>query len=203
MELTITEAAANTVTELESKLADASARAAALHTERRRLSFDANTGDDAARKRLDKLNAQSATADLEIENVRSAIEEARRRLADAQRSESAALLAENAAAATKLAGSIAERGRRADAAFANALAELEGLKADIDGLHKLGVTHPRGEQFKVLGGLALMTAVFSLPLKVDRSALAPRERHSFGELCAGWRTGVVNWAAPFLAKEEA
>jgi hypothetical protein len=78
-----------------------------------------------------------------------------------------------------------------------------GLKADVDALHKLGVTHPRGEQFKVLGGLALMTAVFSLPLKVDRSALAPRERHSFGELGATWRDQIVRWASPFLDKEAA
>jgi hypothetical protein len=201
--MTEVENATNIVAELETKLAGATARAADLQTERRRLSFDANTGDDSARKRLDKLNSQSATADLEIENVRSAIEEARRRLADAERDEQGRQLAENAAAATKLADSIADHGRRADEAFANALVELEGLKSDIDALHQLGVTHPRGEQFKVLGGLALMTAVFKLPLKVDRSALAPRERHSFGELCAGWRTGVVNWAAPYLANEAA
>jgi hypothetical protein len=60
-----------------------------------------------------------------------------------------------------------------------------------------------GEQFKVLGGLALMTAVLTLPLKVDRSALAPRERHTFAERGATWRTQIVRWAAPFLDKEAA
>jgi hypothetical protein len=54
-----------------------------------------------------------------------------------------------------------------------------------------------------LGGLALMTAVLTLPLKVDRSALAPRERHTFAELGATWRTQIVRWAAPFLDKEAA
>jgi hypothetical protein len=79
----LTEAAANTVAELETKLAGATARAADLQTERRKLSFDANTGDDVACRRLNKLNAQSATIDLEIENIRSAIDEGRRRLFEA------------------------------------------------------------------------------------------------------------------------
>jgi DNA repair exonuclease SbcCD ATPase subunit len=203
MGLTSTEQARATVAQLEEKLADASARAVELQTERRKLSFDANTGDDSARKRLDKLNAQSATIDLEIENMRSAIEEARRRLADAQRAEGVALLAKNAAEATKLADAIAEHGQRADAAFATAAAELEALKTKIDELHRLGVTYPRAEQFAVLGGLALMTAVTTLPLKVDRSHLAPRERQTFTELSATWRTQVMRWAQPFLAKEAA
>jgi hypothetical protein len=85
MELTQKEKSAATLAHLETKLAHATARATELQTERRKLSFDANTGDDAARKRLDKLNATSAVSGLEIENIKSAIDEARRRLAEAER----------------------------------------------------------------------------------------------------------------------
>ena len=67
----------NTLAQLERKLAEATARATDLQTERRSVAFKANTGNADARKALDKLNGQSATADLEIENVKSAIEEAR------------------------------------------------------------------------------------------------------------------------------
>ena len=59
----------------------------------------------------------------------------------------------------------------------------------------------RGEQIKVLGGLALATALMGLPLKAERDHLAPRERCSFSELCTGWAQGVTNWAAPFLGEK--
>ena len=39
------------------------------------------TGDKVARERLDKLNAQSAVVDLEVDNAKAAVEEGKRRLA--------------------------------------------------------------------------------------------------------------------------
>ena len=68
-----TEAARQIVAELENKLAAAEARAVELQTERRRLSFAANTGDGAAEKRLKALNTEAAHINLDIENVRSAM----------------------------------------------------------------------------------------------------------------------------------
>jgi hypothetical protein len=192
------------VADLESKFAAAEARAVELQTERRRLSFAANTGDGAAEKRLKALNTEAAHINLDIENIRSAIEEATRRLAAAERDEAMAAAKENALAARKLADSIAARGKRIDAAFDAARAELEGLKSDTDELHKLGFTHPRGEQISVLGGLALATALMGLPIKAQRDHLAPRERRSFSELCTAWAQGVTNRDAPFLGdKSEA
>ena len=89
------------VAELENKLAAAEARAVELQTERRRLSFAANTGDGAAEKRLKALNTEAAHINLDIENVRSAIDEAKRRLAAAERDEAMAAARENAEAALK------------------------------------------------------------------------------------------------------
>jgi hypothetical protein len=190
------------VADLEGKAAAAEARAVELQTERRRLSFDANTGDETARKALDKLNKEAATAGLEVENIRSAIEEAKRRLSAAERDEAMAAARENAGRAAEIADRIAERGPRIDEAFVKARAELEGLKSDVDELHKLGITHPRGEQLEVLCGLALSTHLMLLPIKAQRDHLAPRERRSFSELFTGWAQGARNRASSFLGENE-
>jgi hypothetical protein len=76
--------AQQTLAQLKAKLAGATSRGIALATERRQLSYAAFTGDEAARDRLDKLNAQSAVVDIEAENAKSAVEEGKRRLAVAE-----------------------------------------------------------------------------------------------------------------------
>ena len=196
-----TDAARQIVAELENKLAAAEARAAELQTERRRLSFDANTGDETARKALDKLNKEAATAGLEIENIRSAIEEAKRRLQAAERDEAMAAARENANEAVKLAAELAQLGHGIDADFASGCEKLERSKSIMDRLHQLGVTHPRGEQVKVLSGLALATHLMLLPIRAERDHLAPRERHTFEELYSGWARGVTNQVAPLLGEQ--
>jgi hypothetical protein len=188
---------------LEAKLVAVTAQATGLQTLRRKLSFDANTGDAKARKALDDANAAFATAALEIENTSAAVEEAKRRLSEAGRAEEMERQRENGAAAVVIADRIAERGRKLDATFAIAREELEGFKADLDALHLLGLANPRAEQFRVLGGLALTTALMGLPIKAERDHLAPRERHSFTEICTGWREQIVRWADGLVGKEAA
>ena len=77
-----TEQARETVEGLELKLSEVSAKAIDLQTQRQSLSFDAATGDEDAQKKLDKANATTVTTNLEIENLHSAIVEAKRRLAE-------------------------------------------------------------------------------------------------------------------------
>jgi hypothetical protein len=81
--MSVQQAQAN-LSHLKFKLALADASAIALQTERQRLSFDAATGDAAAREALDRANAATVTGDLEIQNLRSAVEEGKRRLAVAE-----------------------------------------------------------------------------------------------------------------------
>jgi hypothetical protein len=76
--------AQQTVAQLKAKLAEATSRSIALATERRKLSFDALSGDEVARERLADLNKQSAAGELDVENARSAVEEGKRRLAVAE-----------------------------------------------------------------------------------------------------------------------
>jgi DNA anti-recombination protein RmuC len=198
-----TEAARATLAQLNEKLAEFDRRAIELENEATGISLAAMTGDAASRKRLDALNRERSAHELESRNIKSAIRAQEALVAAAEREEAMAAARQNAARAAEVADRIAARGKRIDEAFEAARAELEGLKSDVDELHKLGVTHPRGEQLKVFGGLALASALMGLPIKAERDHLAPRERHSFSELCTGWARGVTNWAAPFLDREAA
>jgi hypothetical protein len=196
------EEAQQIVSTLEGRLVEVTNAATQLQ-EARRIAFDANTGDEKARKALDKANAASASAALEIENVRSAIEEARRRLGEAEHAEQMAGLAEKADEVKKLAAEFEQLGPEVDADFVSVRGKLERAMWIVDRFHVLGVTHPRGEQIKVLGGLALATALMGLPLKAEREHLAPRERKTFTELFGGWASGAVNLALSWLNKEAA
>lgn len=196
-----TETARATLAHLEQKLTDASARAIELQTERQRISFDANTGDEAARQRLDKANTASTTVALELENISSAIREAKRRLAEAERAEEVAQLSANAEAAVEIADRLAERGRKIDAALAIVAEQATGYMADISELNRLGCSHPRAEQFSVLGEMVVSAALMDSPLKLRH--LAPKDRRTLAELSNGWRDTVVRWASQFLSKEAA
>jgi hypothetical protein len=197
------EKARQTQADLEQKLAAAEGRVVEMSTERRRLAFDANTGDADAKRALDKLNKESAVAGLEIENVRSALDEAKRRRAEAERTELMAHDRENAARWLEIAERRVERGKRIHAALDSVRKDIEADKADVDELHVLGCQAPTSQQFLVYGGLALSTFLTMLPLKAERHHLAPRERRSFQQLAIEQSAAVARLAAPFLDKAEA
>lgn len=191
--------ARRTLADLEGKLVEATSRATALQTERRRIAFAANTGDGKARKELDKLNAATATADLEIENIKAAIDEAKRRAAEVERMDEIERLAGSAERAIVIGASFAARQRRIDAALAIVAEESRGSIAEINELHLLGLPSPRGEQYKVLGESAISSALMGTPIKLRH--LPPRERRTFTEIGDGWRLQIETWAAGFLDKE--
>jgi hypothetical protein len=192
------------ISALENQLAAASATEVELANEARRISYSAlSDGDEGAKKALAKIDADVGKLRQTQQHLRDALEEARRRLGESERAAERERMCETAAAAMQFADDIAARGKRLDAAFAIAREELEGFKADLDGLHRLGLNHPRGELFRVNGGRALATSLMGLPLKTERDHLAPRERISWSSLADGWAAGVRNWAAPFLEKANA
>jgi hypothetical protein len=74
------------VASLERQLAEVTTRAAATATIRRRLSFSAHgCGDEKARAELSDANAASASLAIDAENLRSAIEDAKRHVVEAER----------------------------------------------------------------------------------------------------------------------
>jgi hypothetical protein len=193
---------------LEAKLAEVTARAADLQTERRKLSFAANTGDRKARAALDDANAASATADLEIENCKSAIEESRHRVLSAEREAQLERQAVDAAQAQEIGVRVAERGRRMDAAAAALFGDLAGLFDDLTELHSLGCTHPNHFQLQSLGTRALKTSLMGVPplMRREFEHIAPRERRTWGETTSEFAGAVSRWAGAVsnraLAKSE-
>jgi hypothetical protein len=193
--------ARKTVEDLEAKLAAASAREIELATEGRRLAFDAETGDAAAKKALAKFDEEAFVIERGRKNLQHALEEARRRLAAVVYAEERALLAGNAERALELAENIAARGLRLDEALAVVAAESKAYAADIAALNQLGCGSPRVEQFTSLGERAVSFALMASPLKIRH--LGFNERHTFGELSGTWRDSVARWASAFLDKSEA
>jgi hypothetical protein len=84
--MTPIEKAKAVVTRLEKELAAVTNKATAAATERRRLSYSAHgCGDEKARAELSSANAASAALALDAENLRSAIEDAKRHVVEAER----------------------------------------------------------------------------------------------------------------------
>jgi chromosome segregation ATPase len=186
--------------DLEAKLAEAIQRLGDLQTKRRELSFDANTGDAKARKALDAANASTSTIGLEIENIRSAIEEASRRLREAESVEAMANQRNVATQAQALGAGLLERARKIDEALATVASEANGFTADIAAINRLGLSNPRAEQFTSLGERALATALKDSPLRFR--ALGHGERRNFSETAAGWAQSINQWASALLNKSE-
>jgi DNA repair exonuclease SbcCD ATPase subunit len=196
-----TDQANQVLADLETKLSEAIQRLGDLQTKRRELSFAANTGDAKARKALEAANASTATIGHEIENIRSAIEEATRRLREAENVEATAHQKNVAAQAQALGASMVERARKIDEALATVASEASGFMADISALNRLGTSNPRAEQWKSLGERALATALLQTPLQVR--PLGHGEKRNFSETALGWATSIDDWASALLDKSEA
>jgi hypothetical protein len=201
---------------LEAKLAAASAKATTLQTDRRRLAFDANTGNAKARAALDAANASSATADLEIENVRSAIEEAKRRLAAAEREEALARQADKAERALAIAAGIEGRGKRLDAALLALAVEAEALEDDLSELnYKLNFRSPSLANFRAIAERPLNAGLMFQPSGKTRSDgqplqgtlklrhLPPGERMTFSEITDGYAKTIRRTAGLVLREKSA
>lgn len=81
------EQAEKIVNELEDKRECLHARTRTLTEQRKQLAYAANTGDKAARTKLNAINSEVAHHNHEIENVEFALTEARARLDKAKEAE--------------------------------------------------------------------------------------------------------------------
>ena len=200
-----------TLARLEARLVEATDRATELQTERRRIAFAANTGDAKARKELDKFNAELSTADLEIANVRSAIEEAKRRLAEAEREEALASERTKAARAVEIADSLERRGRKLDEALLALATEAELLEDDLSELnYDIGWKHPSLANFKALierpfhAGLMFQPSGRTrqdgqpAPGTLKLRHLGPGERMTFQEIADGFAKSIRRTASQIL-----
>src|SRR5215472_10952618 len=85
-----------TVASLVSARAALDERAASLQAERETVAYDAYTGDKAAKKRLDAINAEDSRHQAEAASIEAALRTAQGRLSEAESDERHAQEAEDA-----------------------------------------------------------------------------------------------------------
>jgi hypothetical protein len=195
------EKAKETVSRLEGELAKATDWGTALQTERRKLSFAAHNGDDTARKKLDKLTAESVTIGLSIENLNSAIDEARVHLVDAERAQDVAQHRANAAEVRRIAGRIEERGVALTAALADLCNEFDALEADLEQMRALKAPAPQRRLVQLAFGRAFSHRLQKLGIDVG-DVVPPLQRYSPGELTAAYVRQLTIWSDSILGVEK-
>jgi hypothetical protein len=153
---------------------------------RQAIAFDAHTGDENARQKLDAINKDSVTHGLELESIDAAIKEAQSRLASAQHVEEIATARANAEALHQLVEAFVTHGSELDAALASMVRESRALRETLSKMHSLGCAFPSHDQLDALGNLALATSLMATPFKRYYEHVAPGERRSFTDLVNGW-----------------
>src|SRR5947209_1454089 len=98
-----------------------------LAEQREALAFDALTGGAGAKKQLDAMTADAARVDLEIENIASAITEAKRRVALAEDEAEREAVRASAAKARELVPQLRQAGHDAQAAVEAFVIALGGF----------------------------------------------------------------------------
>jgi hypothetical protein len=173
------------------------AHGAELSEERTKLAFGAHTGDQAARKKLDAINRESALHDSEMRSLDAAISEAAARVERARQAEAQAADRLKAEEAQAVAARIGARMQRADKFLAQGFDELAAAEREIDQLHQNGVVHPSHNVFRVNSIISLKTLLRKLPITwrrdfADRIEIAPNERQSLSAFWGAVSTSISN-----------
>ena len=173
---------------LEDKRQHLIQQAVELASERDRVAFDAHSGNDPkARKRLDAINIATATHTSEMSSIESAINVANARLVAARADESRAADRAQALQLREKLKRFSELGSIIDDCFADMNSAAAEMKDTLVQMHQLGATAPSHDQMRVLGALALKTALMGTPWsKEGFEYLAPNQRRSFRDLVSGW-----------------
>ena len=104
-------------TQIEQRLCDAKSQLSDTDSKRIKISFSAYSGDEVAKKSLDKMNRERAERQTELECIMAALNEAQRRVDEAERDEALAGMAAKAERALEIATKLMERGAKLDAAL--------------------------------------------------------------------------------------
>jgi hypothetical protein len=176
---------------LEGKRAKLIQDATDLQDERAHVALAAHTGDKAARKRLDEINAALAVHQSEPASLDAALRAAGEKLAAARTAEAIAQDRTVALQVKQVIAELQEHGAVLDDALADLVTAGANLKACFDRLALLGVTSPRYEQLAVLGNLAILTALGQTIWKRGFETLAPNQRKNFAAVMAEWCSNLT------------
>jgi hypothetical protein len=182
--------------DLQQKIGAAQAAIAGIDAKRKTVAFDAETGDDGARKAMAKLHADRNARLAEVDDLNAALDEAKRRSAAAAAAAAEEGLKARAERAKPIAERLAERGKKLDAAIQAYVAEFAAIGDDLDQLARLGVPIPSRDLVRVNLRRAHDSA--TAPLDKTSRPVSPTMRRSFDSLLAGWTQPAKNWIATKL-----
>jgi hypothetical protein len=184
--MTDTEKAESTIRDLEAKRAAAVKRGVELADERAAVALDAHTGNKAARKRLDEINAALAVHSSELASLDAALKAAGERLEEARAAERAVAEREAAKELRKVIVELRAAGKAADAALAKLVAVGTVMKAAVDAIHHFGVPNPNHAQVLAIGERAIKTTLMQTMWARAFEHIAPSERRAFSPAVDQW-----------------
>jgi len=177
---------------LRTKLDEARAVLPEIDAQLEQRSFAAHTGDEAAKRALEKLSRKKAEQTAEIESLAIALKEAGRRVAAAEHEAALAAERELAHAVLNHLAEFKRAGKAVDEALATAVSEYAKARKCLVEMNALGCTSPTITQLRSLGNRAAMTALMGSDLQIEH--LAPRERVTLAEIVNTWSARVEHWA---------
>jgi predicted translin family RNA/ssDNA-binding protein len=180
-----------------------------LTDERAAIALAAHTGDKAASKRLQEINAALALHNCEIESIDAALAEATKRLAVAQAAEAHAVQAAKAAECAKVVDELAPVFGYVDKHFKAVVDGLLAIEMGFAQLRAHGVTHPTDVQVRLGVVTAIHTWAMQMPknwhseLRDGMRFLAPHERRDFSTYWKAVEPMLQNQIGQHLDKPEA
>jgi hypothetical protein len=165
------------VSELQQKHTDCVARVEQLQEERKSISLSAHTGgDQAARKRLDRINFALFTNDGELASLNAALAEAGARLTAARQAEAREVDCEAAKTLLAQLRSFRDFAAGVDSALEVLIASTNGLQETLTEINRAGSSFPSQAQLLSLGGRVLLAAMSRTPFRRNFETLRPMER---------------------------
>ena len=196
--ITVSKAKA-TLERLEADLVKATDTATALQIERRKISFDAHNGNAKAKARLDKLNAESLTADLSISNLLSAVDEAKARLATAEHEAGLAEQRAKAQEAQALAEHASKRGVRIRDLTQELAAEISGAIGDLRRFGDLGAPTSGARLLELALTRSVLPQLREAGIRCD--LVPPGNRHQADAVVDGYVAQATRWADAILGEK--
>jgi hypothetical protein len=189
------------IAELERKLGTMGDRRDFNRRARAEAGPPVNTTDKTA---LGDLRAEALRLDLEEQDLRAWLEQARKELAEAKGAEQIGADVELARRRLELAAAFRRVGGLLDEAITAQrchawLAVAQELRLTRLSSEAFAVG-PTEQQCRVLGLQALLTVLKETPWAKEFQPLAPRDRRSFQSLSAGWSAMAERSAREFLTK---
>jgi hypothetical protein len=186
------------VANLEVQLVGATNRATALQNERRRVSYAAHTGDEAAHAVLEGLNSDSLIATLAIENAKSALEEARQKLAEAEREEELAAKRAKAEKVRRVTKLMERYGPSISSSLTDLCRQLREFEDALDRLREWDVPVASGRLVVLAFTRTILAKLREVGIVVD--AIPPGLRSEPEYLVRAYLEAPNKWVADMLGE---